>query len=62
MLENRLNADGSAYLDKPYSPTSVHRQIIGAIILVAMLTTAFKKGFCALSPILCRTEFNRRLS
>lgn len=41
MLENRLNADGSAYLDKPYSPTSVHRQIVGTIILVAMLTTAF---------------------
>ena len=39
MLENRVSSDGSAYLDKPYSPTSVHRQIVGILVLVVMLTT-----------------------
>lgn len=51
MLENRALPNGSAYLAEPYSPTSVHRQIVGIFILVAMQTTGNAKGFYALNLI-----------
>ena len=45
MLENRLKADGSAYLAEPYSPTSVLGRTSAYIFEVAMHATAFKSSF-----------------